>query len=229
MRVKSDLRKWVEDGAVTLFRLPLKDRATAGQLGVFGFHLSEDVLQVNVSGFDRPGTLAYLAHGFKKLDLNVESCAGQRLLDSQGSFFEFVCNDENRDKLVELYDFFLRDGGFRAARRVPFNRVYDLFADVPHDQTGLLVPVADLLAANEVNLRQFRADKERGIGLWTADAPVSVFARLEVPFELDLQWLHTRLLDACPCGSTVTLRSVYELVEDRVMKTNRVLTGTAGA
>jgi predicted amino acid-binding ACT domain protein len=218
----NDLKKWVsegEDGAATLLRVPLRERTNGRQLGVFGFHLAKNVFMFTVSGLDRPGILAYLARALKKFDLNVESCAGEKLLSCQGCEFEMTTSDaeELREKLFRLCEFLLHEG-LEPGRLVPFDRVYDLYLDVPHDATGLLCPVADLLAANDVNLRKFRADNVFGV----PDGPVSVFARLEVPVGLDLEWLYGQVVEACPPGSEVKLKSGYELVDGRPQKTNRV-------
>lgn len=222
LRTKEGMRRWADDSAATLVRLPLKDRTNGKPLGVFGFHLSANDLEVTVSGLDRPGVLAYLARAFKKFALNIESCAGEKLKHCQGSHFELISSEENVGKLAELYEYLLCDDGFRPGRLVPFDRIVDLFIEVPHDQTGLLSPVADLLADHDVNLRKFRADKEDGlfVGADPDACPVSVFARVEIPVRLDLGRLHQHLLDSCPDGSEVTLKSVLGLVDGRPKKLN---------
>src|SRR5579871_109922 len=116
LNVKNDLRKWADDGMVTLLRLPLKDGTNGGRLGVFGLHLEENQLEVTVTGFDRPGVLAYLARGFKLFDLNIDSCFGEKLKRRQGSYFELASPFESLDKLAQLYEYFLRDDGFQPGR-----------------------------------------------------------------------------------------------------------------
>jgi predicted amino acid-binding ACT domain protein len=225
LQAKNELWKWVDDRAVTLLRLPLRGRTNFGRLGVFGLFLDEDTLEVTVTGLDSPGILAYLVGAFKKFDLNIESCAGERLVKTQGSHFEFSAGPSNLDKLAQLYDYLLRDDNFRLQRAVAFDRLYDLFVEFSHDRVGLLHPLASVLAENSVNLRKFRADKEDLFTLTPdVDAPVSVSARLEVPVGLDLGWLHEQLLEGCPDDSEVTFRSVVELVDGRPAKTNRVVT-----
>ncbi|OWK38959.1 hypothetical protein FRUB_06335 [Fimbriiglobus ruber] len=100
-------------------------------------------------------------------------------------------------------------GDFELRSLVGFDRLYNLNVEVLKDECGLLYPVADFLATNDVNLRYFRADKD-DLGGLDGLPEVQVFAQLEVPPSMTEQQLRDGLELRCPAWSRVTLREVWK-------------------
>jgi glycine cleavage system regulatory protein len=186
--------------------------------------LMDQVVLVNVEGFDRPGILFYVAELFERFEVNIESCEGKRLLHAQGSRFELSHSRENKERVRGMCDALVtaKAPPFVVRPVVGFDRVFDLDLMVKHDRSGLLVPLAKFLAERDVNLRSFDAHRDDRCGLLT-DPEVRVRARLEVPHGLDTRELHAELLAVCPAETSLTLTEVWKLVDGKPARGNVVL------
>ena len=210
-----------EGGSVSEFvTVDLFDPATRQLLGTLTVHAGPDRLTVSFEGFDRPGVLAFLLGLLVAAGVDVEACHGERLKVTQGSYFELTHTPANAARVRALVAA-LRTSPppFRPGPLRPFDRVVDLRLSVPQDGTGLLLPLAELLADSGVNIRFFRADRDEfggpEAGAGEPLPEVRVLARLELPRGLDLGDFRDGLERVSPPHAALTVQTVWKLHNGR--------------